>query len=359
MLSRVADAIYWIFRYVERAENVARFIDVNLHLMLDMPNGRTAQWSPLITVTGDTDYFFSRFAEASQENVIQFLTSDTLYLNSILSCITMARENAKSVREIVSSEMWEQINRFYLMVKDASASGLAQRAPHEFFKEVKMQSHLLSGLAMVTMSHGEGWHFARMGSLIERADKTSRILDVKYFILLPEVDYVNTPYDDIQWAAVLKSASALEMYRKKFHRISPRNVADFLILDREFPRAILNCLTNAEQSLHAITGSPAGFHTNEVERLLGKVRADLNYGSIDEVMEAGLHEYLDLLQQKLNDFGRALGWTFFGYPRGKGREAETVGGAGGQSSSLSMSTDTRSCCPPLLKMTPFTGTTSE
>lgn len=330
MLSRVADAIYWIFRYVERAENVARFIDVNLHLMLDMPNGRAAQWSPLITVTGDNEYFFSRFDVASQENVIQFLTSDTQYLNSILSCITMARENARSVREIVSSEIWEQINRFYLMVKDASASGLAQRAPHEFFREVKMQSHLLSGLALVTMSHGEGWHFARMGSLIERADKTSRILDVKYFILLPELDYVNTPYDDIQWSAVLKSASAFEMYRKKFHRISPRNVADFLIFDREFPRAILNCLTNAEESLHAITGSPAGVHSNEVERILGRVRADLNYGSIDEVMRTGLHEYLDLFQQKLNDFGKALGWTFFGYPKEEQEGTAAVAAGNGQ-----------------------------
>jgi uncharacterized alpha-E superfamily protein len=169
-----------------------------------------------------------------------------------------------------------------------------------------------------------------MGALIERADKTSRILDVKYFILLPEADYVNTPYDDIQWMAVLKSASAFEMYRKKFHRISPRNVADFLIFDREFPRAILNCLTNAEESLHAITGSPAGVHSNEVERILGRVRADLNYGSIDEVMRTGLHEYLDLFQQKLNDFGKALGWTFFGYPKEEQEGTAAVAAGSGQ-----------------------------
>ncbi len=292
MLSRVADAIYWIFSYVERAENMARFIDVNLHLMLDMPSDKSAQWMPLVTVTGDHKWFFEHYDFASQENVIHFLTFDTDYSSSILSCVYMARENARSVREIISSEMWEQINRFYLMVREASKTERVLKEPHQFLKEVKTHSHLLTGLTEVTMSHGEAWHFARMGALIERADKTSRILDVKYFILLPEAEYVNTPYDSIQWAAVLKSASAFEMYRKRFHRISPRSVADFLIFDRDFPRAIRRCVRNAEDSLHAITGSSTGTFSNNAERCLGRVRADLDYGDIDEVIHKGMHEYL-------------------------------------------------------------------
>lgn len=354
MLSRVADAIYWMFRYVERAENVARFIDVNLHLMLDMPSDKSTQWMPLITVTGDHEWFWTNYQEASQENVIQFLTFDPNYFNSILSCVYMARENARSVREIISSEMWEQVNRFYLMVRNASGNGRAQREPHEFFKDVKMQSHLLTGLTEVTMSHGEGWHFARMGSLIERADKTSRILDVKYFILLPEAEYVNTPYDSIQWASVLKSASAFEMYRKRFHRISPRNVAAFLIFDREFPRAIRYCVRETEESLRAITGSPRGTFANKPERCLGRVRAELDYGDIQEVITTGLHEYLDLLQLNLNQFGSAMRTTFFGYPEDIPEPEEEGGG-----SSLSMSTETNNCCEPPPKMTPLTGTTSE
>lgn len=313
MLSRVADAVYWIFRYVERAENVARFIDVNLHLMLDMPVHNGTQWLPLVTVTGDHNWFREHYDHASQENVINFLTFDTDYHASILSCLYAARESARSVREIISSEMWEQINRFYLMARNASESELVLKEPYQFLKEIKIQSHLLTGLTEVTMSHGEGWHFARMGALIERADKTSRILDVKYFILLPEADYVNTPYDDIQWMAVLKSASAFEMYRKRFHRISPRNVADFLIFDREFPRAIRFCMAKADESLRAIAGSHPGAFPSPVERHLGRIRSELDYGDIGEVIGRGMHEYLDHLQYKLNEFGNVMNSTFFGY----------------------------------------------
>jgi len=311
MLSRVADAIYWIFRYIERAENMARFMDVNLNLMLDMPVDKSAQWMPLVTVTGDHNWFFEHYDFASQENVIHFLTFDTDYSSSILSCVQAARENARSVREIISSEMWEQINRFYLMVRDASKTELVLKEPHQFLKEVKMHSHLLTGLTEVTMSHSEGWHFARMGAFLERADKTSRILDVKYFILLPKAEYVNAPYDNIQWTAVLKSASAFEMYRKKCHQISPRGVADFLIFDRDFPRAIRHCVGKAEDSLHTISGSSAGTFSNNVERCLGRVRADLDYGDIGEVIAKGMHEYLDRLQYNLNEVGIEMNCAFF------------------------------------------------
>lgn len=310
MLSRVADAIYWAARYIERAENVARFVDVNLQLTLDLRMMDKEQWAPLVTVTGDHAVFAERYGEATQESVIRFLTFDPDYPNSIYSCIRAARENARSVREIISSEMWEALNRFYLLVKDADPEAVLDE-PHEFFETVKRRSHLFTGLAEDTMTHGEGWHFLRLGQRLERADKTSRMLDVKYFILLPDVDYVGTPYDNIQWAAVLRSASSLEMYRKRFNRIIPRQVADFLIFDIDFPRAIRYCVVTAESSLHTITGAPAGSFRTEAEKRLGRLRAELDYTGIDEVMRIGMHEYLDELQLKLNHVSDAIFETFF------------------------------------------------
>lgn len=310
MLSRVADSIYWMSCYIERAENVARFIDVNLHLMLDLPMGTTEQWEPLVHTTGDLLLFQQHYGKATKENVVAFLTFDADNPNSILSCLRLARENARSVREIISSEMWEQVNTFYLMVRAAASEGRVMEAPHDFFTEIKMASHLFVGITDATMSHGEGWHFGRVGRLLERADKTSRILDVKYFILLPAVADVGTPFDDIQWAAVLKSASAFEMYRKRHGRLAPERVADFLILDREFPRAMHYCVVKAEESLHAI-GAPPGTFQNLAEQRLGRLRSDLDYAQIQEIIASGLHEFLDAFQARLNRVGAAIFDTFF------------------------------------------------
>lgn len=311
MLSRVAESLYWMSRYIERAENIARFIDVNLHLILDIPIGMRQQWAPLITVTGDGDIFAERYEEANLDTVIQFLTFDKEYANSILSCLISARENARSIREVISSEMWESINDFYLLVASKLSRADALDNPHTFFSKIKMGSQKFIGISEVTMSHGEGWHFLQLGSLIERADKTSRILDVKYFILLPGAEYIGTPYDNIQWTAVLKSASALEMYRKRFHRIIPSQVADFLIFDGEFPRAIRYCVVNADESLHVITGSQPGTFLNEAERRLGRLRAEIDYSTVDEVLDIGLHQYLDSFQAKLNIVDNAIFNTFF------------------------------------------------
>jgi uncharacterized alpha-E superfamily protein len=310
MLSRVANSIYWLNRYVERAENIARFVDVNLNLLLDAPVVMTQQWEPLIMTTGDRELFKQRYGKATAENVIQFLTFDQDYPNSILSCLRVARENARSVREVISSEMWEQVNTFYLMVKDAAQVQPLPALP-SFFAEVKMASHLFAGIMNATMSHNEGWHFGRLGRLIERADKTARILDVKYFILLPEINYVGTALDELQWIALLKSASGYEMYRKRQRRISPTGVAKFLILDREFPRSIQFCLLEAEQSLHQITGSRSGTWCNAADRTLGKLRAELDFIMIEEIIQAGLHEFLDHIQTQLNELGESIFETFF------------------------------------------------
>jgi uncharacterized alpha-E superfamily protein len=311
MLSRVADSIYWLNRYVERAENIARFVGTNLNLMLDSPRGIEQQWKPLVYTTGDQELFEQAYGEGNAQNVIQFLTFDSNYPNSILSCLQIARENARSVREIISSEMWEQINAFYWMVKtaapDQSLSGL-----QDFFTEVKLASHLFAGVMDATMSHNEGWHFGQIGRLLERADKTSRILDVKYYILLPSVKHVGTILDQLQWISLLRSASAYEMYRKRSqHRITPDGVAEFLILDREFPRSIQSCLLQAERSLHQITGTPHGTWQNPVERTLGRLRSELGYITIDEIMHIGLHEFLNDLQEKINEIGDKIFENFF------------------------------------------------
>ncbi len=311
MLSRVADSIYWMTRYVERAENVARFVDVNLSLMLDAPAGQDQQWEPLVNTTGDHEEFAKRHSEATQQNVIHFLTFDAENPNSILSCLRAARENGRTVREIISSEMWLQLNKFYLLVKAAAADAHGDDLPVALFEEIKMASHLFAGITNATMTHGEAWHFGRLGRMLERADKTSRILDVKYYILLRSLADIGTPFDDIQWAAVLRSASAFEMYRKRSGRIAPKGVVEFLLLDRDFPRAVHYCLLGANDSLHAISGTPHGTFCNSPEKLLGLLCSELSYAGVDDIVGQGLHEYLDALQGRLNQVGAGIFETFF------------------------------------------------
>jgi uncharacterized alpha-E superfamily protein len=188
---------------------------------------------------------------------------------------------------------------------------LSSQNLHTFLADVKANSHLFLGITDATMSHGEGWHFARLGRLLERADKTSRILDVKYFMLLPTIAEVGTPFDIIQWSALLKSASALEMYYKRFGRISPDDVTSFLILDSTFPRAIRYCLIKSEGSLHAISGSEHGSYQNQAEKRLGRLRAELDFGDLEDCLAGGLHEFLDLFQAQLNRVGDAIFETFF------------------------------------------------
>jgi uncharacterized alpha-E superfamily protein len=263
-----------------------------------------------VNTTGDHEEFTERCGEATQHNVIQFLTFDCDNPNSIISCLRAARENARSVREIISSEMWLQLNKFYLMVNNAASSQKGLESPTAFFTEVKLSSHLFTGVTDATMTHGEPWHFCRLGRKLERADKTSRILDVKYFILLRSVADVGTAFDDVQWAAVLRSASAFEMYRKRHGRISPKSIVQFLLLDAEFPRAIRFCLNAAGDSLRAISGTPVGAFRNEPEKMLGQLCSDLGHAHVDDIVNNGLHEYLDSLQTRMNRVGVGIYETF-------------------------------------------------
>jgi uncharacterized alpha-E superfamily protein len=307
MLSRVADSIYWLNRYIERAENVARFLDVNLNLLLDMPSAMQKQWKPLVATTGDIDFFKEHYGEFTAEQVIQFLVFDREYPNSILSCLQMARENARSVREVISSEMWEQVNAFYMMVAKANQN-LSLPDLNALLTNVKESSHLFAGIMEATMSHNEAWNFGKIGRFLERADKTSRILDVKYFMLLPSTADVGTTIDELGWMVLLRSTSAYEMYRKRSnqHRITPAGVAEFLILDPEFPRSIRFCLFQVERSLHQITGTPFGMWRAPVERNIGKIRSKLEYLTIEEIIHTGMHEFLDRLQEQMNTIDRDI-----------------------------------------------------
>ena len=200
---------------------------------------------------------------------------------------------------------------------DVANNQEVMESPYDFFHEIRMASHLFKGITDGTMSHGEGWQFARLGRLLERADKTSRILDVKYFILLPAIQDVGTPIDDLQWSAVLHSVSGFEMYRKRYHAISPSRVVDFLVLDREFPRAIQYCIAMAEESLHAISGTTPSRFSNGAEQCIGQLRSELAYTHVDEIIARGLHEFLDGLQQKLNAVGDGIYETFIALPTTK------------------------------------------
>jgi len=310
MLSRVADSIYWMSRYVERAENIARFIDVNLNLSLDLGPEMEGHWEPLIYTTGDHEEFQKQYGLADQRNVLKFLTFDTKNSNSVLSCLRAARENARTVRDMVSTPMWEELNKFYLLVKSADQEQVLA-APFDFFAQIKLAAFTFTGATHSSLSRGEAWHFHRMGQMIERADKTSRILDVKYYVLLPRATDIGTQFDTNQWTALLKSASALEMYRKAYGGITPPEVAEFLILNREFPRAMRFCIGRAEDSLLAITGGHQGTFSNRAEQRLGRLRSELDYTNTEEIMKLGMHEFIDQFQTKLNGVGEGIFDTFF------------------------------------------------
>jgi len=310
LLSRVADALYWTGRYMERAENVARFIAVNQNLMLDLPREAGDQWQPIVDTTGDAAAFREHYGAATMENVVRFLAFDPVNPNSICSCVAAARENARSVRETISSEMWQQINSLYLLLSAEGRKPLEVVLP-EFCHSVRMACHLFQGITDNTMTHNEAWHFIRLGTTLERADKTTRMLDVKYFILLPSVSDIGTPYDDIQWAAVLRSVSGFEMYRKRHGRIVPERIVEFLLLDGEFPRAVRYCIGVADASLHAITGSRPGAFSCATEQRLGLLRSELDYAQVQPILQSGLHEFFDALQAKMNTVDECVLKDFF------------------------------------------------
>lgn len=319
MLSRVADSLFWMNRYIERAENAARIIDVNLQLLLDFQKIDDAKlkehWDPIIKATGDEKLFYKLYTVADSTTVTEFLTFQDKNPNSIVSSISLARENARAVRAQLSTEMWEEINRIYLFLKGKSGKRMLQQDPYEFFKHIKEGSLLIQGMTESTIPHDQGWEFIQIGKYLERADKTTRILDVKYHILLPNVKDVGGAVDAVQWSAVLRSCSGHEAYHQAYvDYANPWKVAEFLILSEEFPRSIRFCVGKIDQALRRISGSEENHFANDAEKFSGRLLSDLNFSSIDDIFRVGLHEYLDKLQLSFNEIGRALYLNYFFYP---------------------------------------------
>jgi len=310
LLSRVANSIYWMNRYTERAENIARFIDVNLQLSLDQFTPAGDPWKSLIDVMGDTEAFAQRYDQPTRANVMHFLTLDRENPHSIANCIAQARDNARTIRDIITSEMWQQINALHISVTRAANDVIREDRPVWFYRSVKEGCLLFAANTDATMSHNEGFEFCKLARMLERADKTSRVMDVKYFMLLPKADDVGGALDVVQWAALLRSVGALEMYRQVHGVITPGNVASFLMLNRQFPRSLTHCLEHAQSALGQITG-PGNRHTAEVQRRLGRLRSQLQFGQIDEIIDAGLHEYIDDAQTQLNGIDQAIDEAFF------------------------------------------------
>lgn len=312
LLSRVADAVYWMSRYLERVENTVRLMDVNWHLMLDLPHVQTNEWESLLHVSGDYELYGEVYDTPNARDVMRFMTFDTINPNSMFSCLTASRENARSIRDVVTPDLWEQLNALYLMVKsyNSDASGFFQN-PYEFYRELQHGILTFYGLAAASMFRGQSWSFFRMGNLLERADKTSRILDVRYYLLLPSVREVGTALDDLQWSALLRSVSSLETFTRKYGPIETRAIIDYLLLDVHNPRSVSYCLREVDASLRQINHTPGGMFTNDAERRSGQLHSDLRYLTVEEIVRKGLHESVDDLQIRMNQLHVAISDRYF------------------------------------------------
>lgn len=319
MLSRVANSLYWMSRYIERAENIARLLDVNLQLMLDFVNLDDQQlkehWLPILRSAGDEESFFKIYETANAASVTEFMTFNPENPNSVLSCIFAARENARQVRDQISSEMFETLNEAYLFLKSKNARAIWDSGAHEFYEQIKKYSHLFQGLTDATFSRVDGYEFIQFGKFLERADKTSRILDIKYHILLPSVWDVGGAVDAAQWQSLLRSASAMEAYRR-FHPadVSPAKVAEFLILSDTFPRSIRYCVNLVDHYHHLLAGTGEDEYYGPEAQNFGELVASLSTLSIKDILSSGLHEFLQKVQRDLDQIDDFIYQTFMYHP---------------------------------------------
>lgn len=292
MLSRSAENLYWLSRYIERAENAARVLDVSYRMSL-MPAAAPKEslyWQPAIEIGNDPAAFRAQYGEASQSNVLHFTALDRANPSSVYSCIRAARENARAERTRISSEMWEALNETWLAVAELDAARLDAWGLRAFFDWVKSRSHLFRGVTVGTALQDDAFHFIRIGTFIERADSTARILDVKYHVLLPSGEEAGGSVDYYQWGALLRSVSAFRAYRNVYRReIAPWRVAELLILHPAFPRSLTACLAGIDRTLGLLV--PSG--RLECVRLAGDLYSDLRYGRIDDIFRDGLHEFLE------------------------------------------------------------------
>jgi uncharacterized alpha-E superfamily protein len=319
MLSRVAHCLFWMSRYIERAENVARLLEVNLQFMSDFQaiqsGGNEQHWESLILSSGDEELFRELHKVANSRTVTEFLAFDLRNPGSILACAYAARENARMIRDQISLEMWETINELHLYLKSQSTAAVWAAGPQEFFAEINRASHLFQGLTASTYSRSEGWEFIEFGKYLERADKTTRILDVKYHILLPSATDVGGALDTAQWQAVLRSASALEAYRRYYVReILPWKVAEFLIFSDSFPRSLHFCVAQVDDLLRRILGETGPRPRTAAARASRRALANLQSLSITDVLNQGLHEFLMEIQSTLATVSDEVAATTMFYP---------------------------------------------
>jgi uncharacterized alpha-E superfamily protein len=321
MLCRVADSLFWMSRYIERAENTARLIDVNLQLLLEtqMPDDASIahHWRPILESTGDLVLFDELYALADSRSVTEFATFNPDNPSSVFSCIVAARENARQVRDQISPEMWEVLNRLYLDLKHTDAEQVWKGGPYGFYQKIKEYSHLFQGVTEATFPHRVGYEFIKAGKFLERADKTSRILDIKN--LLDAQEGHDAPkggmVDIAEWIAILRACSGLEAYHQVFvANVKGANVVEFLLQSREFPRSVLFSLRQLQLALHAISSCPLTHYTNEAERLCGRLIAQLNYASIGEVVAGGLHPFLGAMQEQINAIAVELSQRYMFFP---------------------------------------------
>ncbi len=319
MLSRVADSLYWIGRNVERAENLARLVDVNLQMLLDLPGAEAdrirSDWGPLLDCLDALQLFDKRGVRPECEAATEFLVFDPSNPNSILNCLRLARENARAIREQISTELWEQINRAYLWSITPDARQMFQRNAYEFFWKIKEECYLFHGVAAATMPRDDAWFFLSLGIYLERAEKTSRFLDDKFHLLEKSSEL-------LQWSSVLRSCSARQAYQKIYVAdVEPPRVAELLLLNERFPRSVLFCLQHADVSLRRISGVGEGRFSNEAEKIVGRVLARFLFSDIEELTADGLHALADAIQSELNLVGAAIYKTYISYSHTEAGEA--------------------------------------
>ncbi|EIJ43485.1 hypothetical protein BegalDRAFT_2643 [Beggiatoa alba B18LD] len=311
MLSRVANTVYWSGRYIERVEDTARLVIVTSNLLLDLPKSLTTGWQPLLTITGSESLFYEQYKEANERNVSKFLISDINNPSSILSSLSFARENMRTTRDIVPNDLWEHLNNLYLLVKTRVEKGLTKNNRFEVLKEVITGCQLLTGLTTGTMSRGAAYSFLRTGLYLERADMTTRILDVRAANLLPKQgDDANlslTPFQNIQWVSVLKSLTAYQMYRQHIRLgVKGSDVLKFLLQDEQFPRAVRYCLRMVESYLTNLPKNDMPLRT------LARLQRQVQSADVYTLAHSGLHEFIDELQIGLAGVHDQISTTYFG-----------------------------------------------
>lgn len=313
MLSRTADHLFWMNRYTERAENTARLLDVNYQTTLLPQSAATAQagWQGMLSISELLPAYKQKHGDIVAREVMDFMVKDESNPSSIVSCLSAARENARAVRGTLTTEVWETQNQTWLEVKRMLKEGAFEADPGQFFEWVKFRSHLSRGVTVGTMLMDESLHFMRLGTFLERADNTARLVDVKFHAV--ESDFYGTAnekdqeYDFYHWSAILRSVSGFEVYRKVYRDvIKPERVAELLILRPDMPRSLHASLNEVVGNLRMI----ANDHSSETQRRAGKLRSELQYGRIDEILATGLHAFLTQFLDRINDLGLRVSRDF-------------------------------------------------